>query len=119
MSFPRILMAAKACPRWTDGANISDRTRHDPQNIRLFSGAPREYINLRCLVAPSMLSANGVYALTPYNANRITDISVLEPHLTDNSSSKPVLWQALALALLIGAAASSGPARAQSAAAEG
>jgi L-cysteine S-thiosulfotransferase len=66
-----------------------------------------------------MLSANGVCALTPYNANRITDISVLEPHLTDNSSSKPVLWQALALALLIGAAASSGPARAQSAAAEG
>jgi sulfur-oxidizing protein SoxX len=44
---------------------------------------------------------------------------VLESHLTDNPSSKPVLWQALALALLIGAAASSSPARAQSAAAEG
>ena len=39
--------------------------------------------------------------------------------MTDNSSSKPVLWQTLALALLIGAAASSGPAHAQSAAAEG
>jgi sulfur-oxidizing protein SoxX len=41
------------------------------------------------------------------------------PHLTDNFSSRPLLWQALALALLIGAAASSSPARAQSAVAEG
>jgi sulfur-oxidizing protein SoxX len=44
---------------------------------------------------------------------------VLESHLTDNPSSRPLLWQALALALLIDAAASSSPARAQSAVAEG
>jgi sulfur-oxidizing protein SoxX len=39
--------------------------------------------------------------------------------LTDTLSTKPVLVQAFALALLIGAAASAGPASAQSAAAEG
>jgi sulfur-oxidizing protein SoxX len=39
--------------------------------------------------------------------------------LTNNPSSKPVLMPALALALLIGAAASAGPASAQSAVAEG
>jgi L-cysteine S-thiosulfotransferase len=39
--------------------------------------------------------------------------------LTDTLSTKPVLLQALALALLIGAAASATPASAQSAAAEG
>jgi L-cysteine S-thiosulfotransferase len=42
---------------------------------------------------------------------------VQEAHLTDNPSSKPVLL--LALALLIGAAASASPVHAQSAAAEG
>ena len=39
--------------------------------------------------------------------------------MTDTFSAKPVLLQALALALLIGALASSSPASAQSAAAEG
>jgi sulfur-oxidizing protein SoxX len=39
--------------------------------------------------------------------------------LTDTPPTKPVLLQVLALALLVGAAAASGPAAAQSAAAEG
>jgi L-cysteine S-thiosulfotransferase len=48
----------------------------------------------------------------------MTDINVRETPLTHRSSTKPVLMPALGLALLIGAALS-GPARAQSAAAEG
>ena len=57
--------------------------------------------------------------LTTYIPSRTTDINLRETPLTDTSSTKPALFPALALALLIGAAASAGPARAQSAAAEG
>jgi L-cysteine S-thiosulfotransferase len=68
---------------------------------------------------PATLSADGVYALTTYILGRITRQNQWETPLTDISSARPALIPALALALLIGAAAASRPACAQSAAAEG
>jgi sulfur-oxidizing protein SoxX len=61
------------------------------------------------------LSADGVYALTSYIPNSIND---QEAPLTDTSPTSSLLFPALALALLIGVVLA-GPARAQSAAAEG
>jgi L-cysteine S-thiosulfotransferase len=63
--------------------------------------------------APHTLSADHVYALTAYI------IATAGNALTDTPSTKPLLLKVLALALLIGAAAASTPAGAQSAAAEG
>jgi L-cysteine S-thiosulfotransferase len=65
------------------------------------------------------LSADGVYALTTYILCQTGDINLQEAPLTDIPSTRTALIPALALALLIGAAAASGPAAAQSAVSEG
>jgi L-cysteine S-thiosulfotransferase len=64
------------------------------------------------------LSADGVYALTTYIRSPI-GLNLRKNTLTDRPSTKPVLFRVLALVLLIGAAAASGPAAAQSAVSEG
>jgi sulfur-oxidizing protein SoxX len=68
------------------------------------------------LILSSTLSADVVYALTTYIPSQITTKPAGTP-LTDSPSDKPLLIPALALAVWIVAA--SGPACAQSAAAEG
>jgi len=64
------------------------------------------------------LSADGVYALTTYILSQTGDINLREAPLTDIPSTRTALIPALALALLIGVAAT-GPAAAQSAVSEG
>jgi sulfur-oxidizing protein SoxX len=64
------------------------------------------------------LSADGVYALTTYIRSLI-GLNLRKNTLTDQPSTKPVLFRVLAWVLLIGAAAASGPAAAQSAVSEG
>jgi sulfur-oxidizing protein SoxX len=63
---------------------------------------------------PSALSADGVYALTPYILSRSRQESREMP-LTDRPIAKPAAGPALALVLLAGALACAGPASAQSA----
>jgi sulfur-oxidizing protein SoxX len=75
----------------------------------------REFLNGAFPGVRSTLSADGVYALTSYIPNSIND---QEAPLTDTSPTGSLLFPALALALLFGVVLA-GPAKAQSAAAEG
>jgi sulfur-oxidizing protein SoxX len=75
----------------------------------------REFLNGAFPGVRSTLSVDGVYALTSYIPNSIND---QEAPLTDTSPTSSLLFPALALALLFGVVLA-GPARAQSAAAEG